>query len=268
MRTRLNLRIIFFLISLLIIAGAVAVTLYLSIETFLPVLVGIILMIALANLLASFSWVVNQLFGANKTLINAPKTPYKPWTAKKPAGRTKKAPAIENDTAPGTVQDNANKPGEDETISDRSQSIPNNSKGILKAYQNGERNFSDFSPDEPHSGIAAFKWTVLDGVDFSRAHLSSVPFDGTSLIGARFIGTNLKGGSFRGAVLRQADLSWADLSGVDLSGADLSGANLSYASVEDAIMDNAILVGCTISPEQFVKVRTYKGAIFPDGSRH
>lgn len=138
---------------------------------------------------------------------------------------------------------------------------------LVKEYQAGRRDFQNVYPSAVAPYDTYLKWTVLDGVDLSRAMLYRAPFDGTSLLDANFNGAYLEGVSFRGAILRRANLSWADLSGADLSGADLTGANLSYASLQGVDLTKARLTGAIISSEQLEAARSLKDAILPDGSK-
>ena len=74
-------------------------------------------------------------------------------------------------------------------------------KELLKAYANGQRNFS----------CAYLSCAYLSRVDLHRTNLSGSDLSGADLIGANLIGS---------------DLSGANLIGADLIGSDLSGANL------------------------------------------
>jgi hypothetical protein len=139
---------------------------------------------------------------------------------------------------------------------------------LIKEYKSGRRDFKNAYPTAIAPYETYFKWTVLDGVDFSRAMLYRAPFDGTSLREANFNGAYLEGASFRGAILQQANLSWADLSWADLSGADLSGANLSYASLQGVDLTKAKLKGAIVTSEQLENVRSLKNAVMPDGSKN
>lgn len=142
------------------------------------------------------------------------------------------------------------------------------SRTIIKSYGEGERNFQNVYPaaDTPYETY--FMWTSLDEADFSRAMLYRAPFDGTSLKKCNFSGAYLEGASFKGANLSGANMAWADLSGTNLTNADLSGADLSYASVNGADLTDANLRDAHISDDQLDKVRSLKGAILPDGTRH
>ena len=139
---------------------------------------------------------------------------------------------------------------------------------IIKEYKAGRRDFRNVYPAAVAPYGTYLQNTVLDGADFSRAMFYRAPFDETSLIEANFNGAYLEGASFRGAILRKSNLIWADLNGADLSGADLTGANLDYASLEGADMSKTILVGTIVTDDQLRGVRSLKGAIMPDGTRH
>ncbi|GAB4581884.1 MAG: hypothetical protein Fur0022_46360 [Anaerolineales bacterium] len=138
---------------------------------------------------------------------------------------------------------------------------------IVKEYQTGRRNFQSVYPTAVAPYDTYLKWTVLDGIDLSRAMLYRAPLDGTSLLEANFNGAYLEGASLRGAILRRANLSWADLSGADLSGADLTGANLDYASLQGVDLTKAKLTGASVTPDQLQQARSIKDAILPDGHK-
>ena len=138
---------------------------------------------------------------------------------------------------------------------------------LIKEYKRGRRDFQNVYPTAVAPYDTYFKWTILDGIDLSRAMLYRAPFDGTSLLEANFNGAYLEGASFRGAILRRANLSWVDLSGADLSGADLTGANLSYASLQGADLSKARLTGAIVTPEQLENARSLKDTVMPDGSK-
>lgn len=84
----------------------------------------------------------------------------------------------------------------------------------------------------------------LAGADLTNANLRDTILDDICLVGA-----NLSGADLRNAYLGKALLFQADLSGADLSGAWLEGAE-------------------GIQKEQLDEVKSLKGAIMPDGSKH
>lgn len=69
---------------------------------------------------------------------------------------------------------------------------------------------------------------------------------------------DLSGSTFSKALLLNANMSNSTLSSTDFTGANISGANF----------DNTILVGSNISEIQLKTVKSYCGAVMPDGSIH
>ncbi len=88
----------------------------------------------------------------------------------------------------------------------------------------------------------------LRGADFKEAHLFRAGLSRTSLSRAHL----------EGAHLWHADLSDANLEGTRLQEAGLEGVDLSSAN----------LIGANVSPEQWNKAKSLKGATMPDGSIH
>ncbi|HNB53630.1 MAG TPA: pentapeptide repeat-containing protein [Anaerolineales bacterium] len=222
-------------------------------------LIGVAL-IVIGGLLALGYWVLSQGF----SLFEA-KPPSQPAPPQKhPPAAPKKAKEEANVPAPTLA-------GKPDSLAWVKEEFPEallmDAQTIIKEYQAGRRNFQSVYPSAVAPYDTYLKWTVLDGVDFSRAMLYRAPFDGTSLLEANFSGAYLEGVSFRGAVLRRANLNWADLSGADLNGADLTGANLSYASLQGADLSRAKLTGAQITPEQLASVRSLKEATLPDGRK-
>jgi hypothetical protein len=206
-------------------------------------------------------WLVAQWIS---TLDSSARSQTRP-PQKKKAAPLKKAPASKNIPAPTPME------GKPETFAWVKEEYPDallmDAKTLVKEYQAGRRNFQSAYPSAVAPYETYLKWTVLDGIDLSRAMLYRAPFDGTSLLDANLNGAYLEGVSFRGAILRRTNLSWADLSGADLSGADLTGANLSYATLQGADLTKAKLTGAIVTPEQLEKVRSLKEAILPDGHK-
>jgi hypothetical protein len=91
---------------------------------------------------------------------------------------------------------------------------------------------------------------------------------GANLSGADLRRLKLSGVKRNDVTLSNADLSGTDLSDVNLNGADLDGANLSGANLQGADLSGADLTGAKISKEQLVTVKSLKGAIMPDGTKH
>lgn len=226
-----------------------------NVVIFITLLVVILLVVGLGY------WEVTQLFDLFK---GEP-------SAKKP--RIKKQPPapIEKEINKDKLEQKAPAPspaGNAEWVkNDYPDALLMDAQTLVKEYQTGRRNFQNIYPSAVAPYDTYLKWTVLDGVDLSRAMLYRAPFDGTSLLEANFSGAYLEGVSFRGAILRRANLSWADLTGADLSGADLTGANLSYASLQGVDLTKARLNGAIISSEQLESARSLKDAILPDGRK-
>ena len=212
-------------------------------------------------LLAIGYWVVLQLLPMLNLAAWTEKRPLK----KKPSPQPQKEKTEKNIPAPASAATQR------ESLEWVKQEYPDallmDAQTLVKEYQAGRRNFQSIYPTAVAPYETYFKWTVLDGIDLSRAMLYRAPFDGTSLLEANLNGAYLEGASLRGAVLRRANLSWADLNGADLSGADLTGANLSYASLQGADLTKAKLTGAIVTSEQLENVHSLKDAVMPDGSK-
>jgi hypothetical protein len=205
-------------------------------------------------------WLVSQLL----PILNQTARSEKQSPKKKPFLLTKKEKVEKNVPTPAPAA------AKQESLEWVKEEYPDallmDAQTLVKEYQTGRRNFQSVYPTAVAPYETYLKWTVLDGIDLSRAILYRAPFDGTSLLDANLNGAYLEGGSFRGAILRRANLSWADLSGADLSGADLTGANLSYASLQGADLTKAKLTGAIVTSEQLENVRSLKDAVMPDGT--
>ena len=122
------------------------------------------------------------------------------------------------------------------------------------------------------------------------ANLSEADLSEANLSRAYLQRANLSGANLSGANLSRAYLQRANLSGANLSGANLSGANLSHAiffskiyvprafsgtivlpklaDLSGADLSQANLRGAKVTTEQLNKVKSFKGAIMPDGTKH
>jgi len=110
--------------------------------------------------------------------------------------------------------------------------------------------------------------TNLNGVNLSMIHMEGVNLQQSSLKQANLQGIDLSKANLRGADLSHANLQKAILIGADLQGArlfmaDLRGANLTGTNLEIANLRDA-----DITPEQWEKAKSLKGATMPDGSKH
>lgn len=115
---------------------------------------------------------------------------------------------------------------------------------------------------------AYLKGADLRGIDLSRADLREA-----FLIEARISGAHLNESRLSGAYLNEANLSASILSGADLRrailkratmvGTILSGANLTEANLEGANLELSVVLS-----EQLARVKSLKGAIMPDGTKH
>lgn len=216
-------------------------------------------LIIVGVLLAIGYWIISQFFGLWEEQPAPQKNPQK-----QPPPPTKK----EKEEKPLPSPSVAGKPDQFDWVKDEyPDALLMDAQTVVKEYQAGRRNFQSVYPTAVAPYDTYLKWTVLDGIDFSRAMLYRAPFDGTSLLDANFSGAYLEGVSFRGAILRRTNLTWADLSGADLSGADLTGANLSYASLQGVDFTKAKLTGAIITPEQLQMARSLKDATLPDGRK-
>lgn len=124
----------------------------------------------------------------------------------------------------------------------------------------------------------------LSGADLSKASMAFADLTGANLNGAKLNKTLLNRSELQGANLKRADLREVQLIGADLRGADLSetqligavlfgtdlrGADLNEADLTDADLRRIeVAPEYQISPEQLKTVKTLKGAIMPDGTKH
>ena len=125
--------------------------------------------------------------------------------------------------------------------------------------------------------------------DLSNANLSNpnsfyvlksgnLNLDGANMHSANLSHALWSESTFRFANLTSANLSHASLSDVNLSDANLSDANLNCAYLCDAILHNANLSGADlsgadlsyakVSEKQLASVKSLKGTIMPDGTKH
>lgn len=201
-------------------------------------------------------WIIHQFI-----------TLFEPYGEGKKTLRSKPAPKIETipQTPPVPTQ------AKEEAVEWVKQEYPNallmDAQTIVKEYKAGRRDFQNVYPTALAPYDTFLKWTVLDGVDFSRAVLYRASFEGTSLLDVNFNGAYLEGASFIGAILRRTNFGWADLTGADFAGADLTNANFSYASLAGANLARAKLTGATITSEQLETVHSLEGTTLPDGSK-
>ena len=226
-------------------------------DNYLALLVTILTIAVIVSLLGMGYWLLNQFFGLFTQEPSKQKVTSPPKTSPKKEKVEQKAPS---QVTTGETLEWVKEEYPDALIM--------GAQNIVKEYKAGRRNFQSVYPTAIGPYETYFKWTVLDGIDVSRAMLYRAPFDGTSLLDANLNGAYLEGASFRGAILRRANLSWADLNGADLSGADLTGANLSFATLNGADLTKAKLTGAIINPEQLENVHSLKGAVMPDGSKY
>ncbi len=145
--------------------------------------------------------------------------------------------------------------------------LDNERKGnILKfLYESGL-----IEQDEP---IIRLDQANLAGADLKIAYLKGAYLGASNLDGANLQGASLVEAKLLFADLIRADLSEADLQDANLAGTDLSGANLSKtdmqgANLHNANLNGADLKGAKITEEQLKDVKSLKGTILPDGSKH
>ncbi len=101
-------------------------------------------------------------------------------------------------------------------------------------------------------------YTILD-----RANLAGVYLKGSALEGSRLVEATLTRANMSGDILIFTTLTGANLTGTDLTDADLTDADLTDADLTDANLTNA-----SVTQEQLDEVKSLKGAIMPDGSKH
>lgn len=103
----------------------------------------------------------------------------------------------------------------------------------------------------------------LAGDNFNNANLSDGFFEYSFLAGDTFTHANLHDAHLHGTSFIYDDLSYANLSNADLTSADLRAASLTGAD-----LSNANLKGAQLTEGALDQVKTLKGAIMPDGSKH
>jgi uncharacterized protein YjbI with pentapeptide repeats len=102
---------------------------------------------------------------------------------------------------------------------------------------------------------------IMFGADLTEANLS-----GANLNRAKLTGANLNRARLIGANLTGADLGGTDLTGADLTGADLTGANLGPS--ENSAYISRAPASAIVTNKQLAKVKSLKGTIMPDGTKH
>lgn len=124
-------------------------------------------------------------------------------------------------------------------------------------------------------GEASLLAVDLNNANLSGANLNKSDLSNVFLIGADLSNANLNGSDLDMAILRNANLNGASLSGANLSSVDFTGANLHNASLNvlfpnfpNLPLDGANLTGAKISEEQLGKVKSLKGVIMPNGTKH
>jgi uncharacterized protein YjbI with pentapeptide repeats len=142
---------------------------------------------------------------------------------------------------------------------------------------------------EANLGMAHLDRALLERANLSKAQLGTAHLTKANLSAAILTEANLSyfirkdrityllGANLSGANLRGANMSGANLRNANLSGADLSGANLVKSSwlsipvdadLHDVDLSRANLNEAKISNEQIASVKSLKGAIMPDGTKH
>ena len=114
---------------------------------------------------------------------------------------------------------------------------------------------------------ADFTGAYLKACNLSRANLAGANLDGSFLMHADLSGTKINQ-----ALLGEANLSFVDFSGADLSGLDLSGRKLWHCVFIESGLRGANLSGADLRDAKLEKgplaeVKSYSGAIMPDGTR-
>ncbi len=99
----------------------------------------------------------------------------------------------------------------------------------------------------------------LEGANLYRAFLREANLEGTDLSRANLQRANLSHANLQKANLSGANLQSAKLFGTDLQGTNLVGTNLEKANLFDAKISRQ---------EQLERVKSLKGAIMPDRSKH
>ena len=148
------------------------------------------------------------------------------------------------------------------TKSGRKNIIKLSPQGLLQAYGQGKRDFSDHDL----SNLSMPRIQLTDAV-FHEAQLQNSDLRGADLNGANLGKASLVGANLRNASLQEAYLSYADLEGADLRGADLSNAYLSNANLRGANLCGANLTGATLMVSQLNLAHLNWMTILPSGKR-
>jgi len=109
-----------------------------------------------------------------------------------------------------------------------------------------------------HLRNSILKGAHLRKTKFNEADLEEVNFQRARLKKADFRDAKLKKADFQGAKLKEADFRRAKLNKADFRGAKLHEADLSGADLREAV----------VTVVQLSTVKSLKGAIMPDGSKH
>ncbi len=136
------------------------------------------------------------------------------------------------------------------------------SKGILTAYGEGTRDFSD----QVMKRIVLIK-CFLPAINFYATQLTGADFSDADLTNANFGKAILQNVVFRDADLSEAYFGYANLEGADLRGAQLMGANFKYANIQGANLCGVDLSSTQISMEQVSLAKTNWRTIMPNGKR-
>jgi serine/threonine-protein kinase len=150
--------------------------------------------------------------------------------------------------------------GTDPTV--KKEPISWNSKGILGAYEKGQRDFSD----QDLRGISLPR-AFLPGLNCYASDLTGANLSNTNLTNANFGKAILQNANFRDADLCEAYFGLANLEGADLRGTQLTGANFKYANVQGANLCGVDLSGAQITMDQVASAKTNWRTIMPNGKR-
>jgi serine/threonine-protein kinase len=135
-------------------------------------------------------------------------------------------------------------------------------KGLLVAYNTGERDFSCYN-----FTLLNVVRANLSGANFHSAQFHKANFQGTNLQNTDFGGSSLKEANFRDANLSKAYFSNADLEGADFRGADLSRAYMSQANLRGANLSGANLTGAKVTDQQLAVAKMNMFTVRPNGKR-
>ncbi len=154
--------------------------------------------------------------------------------------------------------------GTDQTggASGRKSIIKLSPQGLLQAYGQGKRDFSDHDLSN-----LSMPRVLLSGAIFHEAQLQNTDLRGADLNGANLGKASLVGANLRNANLQDAYMSYADLEGADLRGSDLSSAYLSNANLRGANLCGANLTGATLTVSQLNLSHINWMTILPNGKR-